>query len=72
MRAGAYGGVMHRTYGVLGDEVNMAARLMMACQPGQILVSEAAQRNMEDDFVWELLARHSRQGQERTGHDLCP
>ena len=36
MRVGTYGAKDHRTYGALGDEVNMAARLMMACQPGQI------------------------------------
>ena len=55
MRAGAYGGAMHRTYGVLGDEVNMAARLMMAAPPGRIIVSEAAQRGLDDAFVWEAL-----------------
>jgi class 3 adenylate cyclase len=42
MRAGAYGAAAHRTYGVLGDEVNMAARLMMAAASGQILVSDNA------------------------------
>jgi class 3 adenylate cyclase/tetratricopeptide (TPR) repeat protein len=40
MRAGAYGGSMRRTYGVLGDEVNLAARLMGRAEPGQILVSQ--------------------------------
>ena len=55
MRAGAYGGSNHRTYGVLGDEVNMAARLMMAAKPGQILVSLAAQRSIGPGFVFEEL-----------------
>jgi len=55
MRAGAYGGTNHRTYGVLGDEVNMAARLMMAAQPGQIVVSVAAQRSLSQSFVLEAL-----------------
>jgi class 3 adenylate cyclase/tetratricopeptide (TPR) repeat protein len=55
MRAGAYGGAEQRTYGVLGDAVNLAARLMAAAQPGQILVGEAAQRFMADDFTWEAL-----------------
>lgn len=55
MRAGAYGGTYHRTYGVLGDEVNMAARLMMAAKPGQIIVSEAAQRSLSHTFVVEEL-----------------
>jgi adenylate cyclase len=40
MRTGAYGGPMRRTYGVLGDEVNLAARLMGKAKPGQILVSQ--------------------------------
>ncbi|MCX6046842.1 MAG: tetratricopeptide repeat protein [Chloroflexi bacterium] len=55
MRAGAYGGANHRTYGVLGDEVNMAARLMMAAKPGQILVSLAAQRSISQGFIFEEL-----------------
>lgn len=55
MRAGAYGGTHHRTYGVLGDEVNMAARLMMAAKPGQTLISEAAQRSLGHTFVVEEL-----------------
>ena len=56
MRAGAYGGSMHRTYGVLGDAVNLAARLMMKCEPGQILVSRNAQASIADQFTWESLA----------------
>ncbi len=55
MRAGAYGGTNHRTYGVLGDEVNMAARLMMAAKPGQILVSLAARRSISKGFILEEL-----------------
>lgn len=39
-RTGAYGGTTRRTYGVLGDEVNLAARLMAYAQPGQIVVSQ--------------------------------
>lgn len=40
MRAGAYGSPSRQTYGVLGDETNMAARLMNKAEPGQILVSQ--------------------------------
>jgi adenylate cyclase len=40
MRTGPYGGPTRRTYGVLGDEVNVAARLMGRAGPGQILVSK--------------------------------
>jgi len=55
MRTGAYGGIMRRTYGVLGDEVNLAARLMQAAGPGQILVSKVAQHATSEAFVWERL-----------------
>jgi predicted ATPase/class 3 adenylate cyclase len=40
MWAGAYGGTTRRTYGVLGDAVNLSARLMAKAAPGQILVSQ--------------------------------
>jgi len=43
MRAGAYGSQTRRTYGVLGDEVNLAARLMQAAASGQIIVSGRVQ-----------------------------
>jgi class 3 adenylate cyclase len=39
MRAGAYGGTTRRTYGVLGDRTNLAARLMQAA--ADILCDEA-------------------------------
>ncbi len=39
LRAGAYGGTTRRTYGALGDDVNLAARLMQAAGPGDIWVS---------------------------------
>lgn len=44
MRTGGYGGQSRRTYGVLGDAVNIAARLMAKAEPGQILVSESLAR----------------------------
>ncbi len=37
---GPYGGSTRQTYGVIGDAINMAARLMMAAAPGEILVSQ--------------------------------
>jgi len=40
MRTGAYGSRHRHTYGVLGNEVNLAARLMELAQPWQILVTE--------------------------------
>jgi len=37
--SGAYGGSIRRTYAVMGNEVNISARLMTTARPGQILVS---------------------------------
>lgn len=56
MRVGAYGSVMSRTYGVLGDAVNLSARLMQAATPGQILVNAEAQARASDRFIWEALS----------------
>ena len=39
MHVGAYGGARRRTYGVQGNEVNVAARLMSHAKAGQILVT---------------------------------
>ncbi|MEW5957753.1 MAG: tetratricopeptide repeat protein [Chloroflexota bacterium] len=52
MRTGAYGGTMRRTYGVLGDAVNLAARLMQAAAPGQILVSKPVRQTAGESFIW--------------------
>jgi adenylate cyclase len=40
MRTGPYGSPTRCTYGVLGKEVNLAARLMSYAGPGQVLVSQ--------------------------------
>lgn len=53
LRTGAYGSVARRTYGVLGDEVNLAARLMEHAAPGEILVSGRTRDAGGDAFVWE-------------------
>src|SRR6266540_2726246 len=55
MRTGAYGGTVRRTYGVLGDDVNLAARLMENAPPGKVLVSGRAQNSSGDAFLWEPL-----------------
>lgn len=52
MRVGAYGGPTRRTYGALGDEVNLAARLMEAAAPGEILVSEVVQKEAQRWFTF--------------------
>ncbi|MBE2270387.1 MAG: tetratricopeptide repeat protein [Anaerolinea sp.] len=50
MRAGTYGGRTRRTYGVIGDDVNLAARLMGHASPGQILVSDRVQKALAGSF----------------------
>ncbi len=55
MRTGAYGGHRRRTYGVLGDDVNLAARLMEKAAPGQVLVSGKVQGDCAREFEWESL-----------------
>ncbi|GAB4203779.1 MAG: adenylate/guanylate cyclase domain-containing protein [Roseiflexaceae bacterium] len=55
VRTGAYGGTTFRGYGMLGDAVNLAARLMQAAQPGQILASQHIQQITSDHFTWEAL-----------------
>ncbi|HMA33622.1 MAG TPA: AAA family ATPase, partial [Chloroflexia bacterium] len=53
--AGAYGGQGRRAYGVLGDAVNLGARLMQAAAPGQILVSGPTRQAAGDAFAWQSL-----------------
>jgi predicted ATPase/class 3 adenylate cyclase len=55
MRTGAYGSSAMRTYGVLGNAANMAARLMQAAEPFQILVSDAVVQSIGDALAWETL-----------------
>jgi class 3 adenylate cyclase/tetratricopeptide (TPR) repeat protein len=55
MRTGAYGSTTRRTYGVLGDSVNLSARLMEAARPGQILATLEIQQAAADSFHWEIL-----------------
>lgn len=53
MRTGAYGGMTRRTYGALGNETNMAARLMSLAADGQILATEAVLPG--SGFSWRAL-----------------
>jgi class 3 adenylate cyclase/tetratricopeptide (TPR) repeat protein len=55
MRSGAYGGATRRTYGVLGDEVNLAARLMQQAAPGEVLASGRVREQAGAAFAWESL-----------------
>ena len=51
MWSGAYGGTTRSTYGVLGDEVNTAARLMAKAEPGQILVSQSVAHEVAQSYA---------------------
>jgi predicted ATPase/class 3 adenylate cyclase len=55
MRTGGYGSAHCRTYGMMGDDVNLAARLMQAAGPGQILVNQTVCLGISEDYQWELL-----------------
>ncbi len=55
MRTGSYGAGTRRTYGILGDEVNLAARLMQRAGPERILCSGWLQHTQADAFAWESL-----------------
>lgn len=53
MRAGAYGSTTRLTYGALGDDTNLAARLMTTAAPGEILVSGRVYKLIQDHFNCE-------------------
>ena len=53
--SGAYGSPHRRTYGVMGNEVNISARLMSVAQPGQILVSPRVASIIGRDFTLDSL-----------------
>ncbi len=60
MRVGAYGSPTRRTYGVLGDKTNLAARLMQAAADpslggGRILCDEAVHQAAQARLVFEVL-----------------
>lgn len=55
LRAGPYGSRDRRTYGVLGDTVNLAARLMQAAPPGAILVNAALKKDADKRMTWKPL-----------------
>lgn len=53
LRTGTYGGSTRRVYGALGDDVNLASRLMEAARPGEILVSSRVQKKLGMGFKTE-------------------
>ena len=63
MRTGAYGSATRRTYGVLGDEANLAARLMECAAPGQVLASESIWQDSAG-FRWQKLPAFQAKGKQ--------
>jgi len=53
MRVGAYGGETRKTFGALGDEVNLAARLMTTAAADEILLSSHVHKAVMNDFICE-------------------
>lgn len=53
MRVGGYGGRNRKSFGAMGNGVNLAARLMMKAAPGEILVSGRVQKAGIDEFAFE-------------------
>ena len=55
LRSGTYGHPARRTFCCLGDAVNVAARLMSAARPGEIIVDGRVHRAAEERFGWRPL-----------------
>jgi predicted ATPase/class 3 adenylate cyclase len=55
VRVGAYGAPSRRTYGVQGNDVNFAAKLMSEAAPGQILTSKRIMEEASRQYEFEEL-----------------
>ena len=53
MRVGGYGSRTRQSFGAMGDDVNLAARLMSTAAGGEILVSARVRNAVADEFFLE-------------------
>ena len=53
MRCGVYGSTRRSTYGILSNEVNLAARLMSLAEPGEILVCASVYASVSNRIALE-------------------
>lgn len=51
MRTGPYGSISRRTYGVLGEEANMAARYMANAGHGNIMIGESLSEAVANEYT---------------------
>jgi class 3 adenylate cyclase/tetratricopeptide (TPR) repeat protein len=62
MRTGAYGSASRRTYGVLGSEANIAARLMQLAGPGEIIASAQVASTLPTGLHISIRPAHTLKG----------
>ncbi|MBN1954167.1 MAG: tetratricopeptide repeat protein [Anaerolineae bacterium] len=62
--AGVLGSPRRCTYTVLGDEVNVSARLMEAAQPGQLLVTRRIRQAVSGHYLFHALPAVRAKGKE--------
>jgi len=64
MWAGAIGADVRHTYAVMGDQTNMAARLMGKAAAGQILISQAIADDAADSYRFQSLGAMQMKGSD--------
>ena len=64
IRAGTYGSDAQRIYGAIGDETNVAARLMQYAKPGQIVVNQRVAKVSQHRYEFHELGKISIKGKE--------
>ncbi len=55
VRCGPYGSMARRTYGVMGDTANLAARLMDVAAPGTIICDEPTYQQAREHWMFDVL-----------------